>query len=70
MKVTTGVWIASLAVKVRVTISLTVASVVVELSDAIATLLNVGTVLSKVTLPEPLVTATPALDDKSLKAML
>ena len=70
MKVTTGVWIASLAVKVRVTISLTFASVVVELSDAIATLLKVGTVSSNVTLPEPLVTATPAFEYKSLKAIL
>ena len=70
MKVTTGVPIVSLAVNVRVTISLAFASVVVELSDAIATLFKVGTVLLKVTLPDPLVTATPALDDKSLKAML
>ena len=56
--------------KVSVTTSSTFASVVVELLDAIATLLNVGTVLSNVTLPDPLVTAVPALEDKSLKAML
>ena len=56
--------------KVRVTTSSTFASVVVVLLDAIATLLNVGAVLSKVTLPDPLVTAVPALEDKSLKAML
>ena len=55
---------------VSVTTSSTFASVVVELLDAIATLLNVGTVLSNVTLPDPLVTAVPALEDKSLKAML
>ena len=69
MKVTTGVPIVSLAVKVSVTTSLTFASVVVELLDAIATLLNVGTVLSKVTLPDPLVTAVPAFVP-SVKAIL
>ena len=67
-KVTTGVLIVSLAVKVSVTTSATFASVVVELLDAIATLLKVGTVSSNVT-PPP-VTAVPAFDDKSLNAML
>ena len=70
MKVTTGVPIVSLAVNVSVTTSSTFASVVVVLSDAIATLLKVGAVLLNVTLPDPLVTAVPALEDKSLKAML
>ena len=69
-KVTTGVLIVSLAVKVSVTTSATFASVVVELLDAIATLLKVGTVLSNVTLPDPLVTAVPAFPTLSLKAIL
>ena len=47
-KVTTGVAIVSLAVNVSVTTFDTFASVVVELFDAIETLLNVGTVLSTV----------------------
>ena len=46
------------AVKVTVTTSATFASVVVELLDAIATLLKVGTVSSNVTPPH--VTAVPA----------
>ena len=44
--VTTGVAIVSLAVNVSVTTSATLARVVVELLDAILTLLNVGAVLS------------------------
>ena len=44
--VTTGVAIVSLAVNVSVTTSATLARVVVELLDAIPTLLNVGAVLS------------------------
>jgi len=46
------------------------ARVVVELLDAIPTLLNVGTVLSNVTLPVPLVTAVPAFPAESLNAIL
>ena len=44
--VTTGVAIVSLAVNVSVTTSATLARVVVELLDAILTLLKVGAVLS------------------------
>ena len=58
--VTVGVVIVSLAVKVSVTTSPAFANVVVELLDAILTLLNVGTVSSNVTLPFPLVTSTPS----------
>ena len=43
---TTGVPIASEAVKVRVTSSLALARVLVELSDVILTLLRVGAVVS------------------------
>ena len=67
---TTGVPIASEAVKVSVISSLALASVLVELSDVILTLLRVGAVVSVVTLPLPLVTAVPALPVVSLKAML
>ena len=56
--------------KVRVTTSSTFARVVVELLDAIATLLKVGAVLSNVTLPDPLVTAVPAFPTLSVKAIL
>ena len=56
--------------KVSVTTSSTFASVVVVLLDAIATPLNVGAVLSKVTLPDPLVTAVPAFPTVSVKAIL
>ena len=45
-KVTVGVAIVSFAVNVNVTISPTLAKVVVELFDAILTLLNVGAVVS------------------------
>ena len=38
--------------------------------DAILTLLNVGAVLSNVTLPPPLVTAVPAFPAESLNAIL
>ena len=62
--------ILSLAVNVNVTSSLALASVLVELSDVILTLLRVGAVVSVVTLPLPLVTAVPALPVVSLKAML
>ena len=44
--VTTGVAIVALAVNVSVTTSATLARVVVELLDAIPTLLNVGAVVS------------------------
>ena len=60
----------SLAVNVNVTSSLALASVLVELSDVILTLLRVGAVVSVVTLPLPLVTAVPALPVVSLKTML
>ena len=70
LKVTTGVDIVSLAVNVSVTLLPTAASVDVELFDAILTLLNVGAVLSNVTLPPPLVTAVPALPAESLNAIL
>ena len=63
-------WILSLAVNVNVTSSLALASVLVELSDVILTLLRVGAVVSVVTLPLPLVTAVPALPAVSPKAML
>ena len=70
LNVTTGVCKASLPVKVNVTTSSTLANVLVELLDAIDTLLNVGGVLSKVTLPEPLVTAVPSflVTQKSLSS--
>ncbi len=55
---------------VSVTTSPTAASVDVELFDAILTLLNVGAVLSNVTLPPPLVTAYPAFPAESLNAIL
>ena len=67
---TVGVEMLSLAVNVNVTSSLALASVLVELSDVILTLLRVGAVVSVVTLPLPLVTAVPALPAVSLKAML
>ena len=67
---TTGVPIASEAVKVSVISSLALASVEVLLSDAIETPLKVGAVVSVVTLPLPLVTAVPALPVVSPKAML
>ena len=70
LNVTTGVCKASLPVKVKVTTSPTLANVLVELLDAIATLLNDGDPLSKVTLPEPLVTAVPLFPAISLKAMV
>jgi hypothetical protein len=69
-KVTTGVAIVSLAVNVSVTTFDAFARVVVELLDAIPTLLNVGAVLSNVTLPVPLVTAVPAFPAESLNAIL
>ena len=69
-KVTVGVLIASDAVKVRVISSPAFASVEVLLSEAILTLPRVGTVVSVVTLPLPLVTAEPALPAVSLKAIL
>ena len=68
--VTTGVAIVSLAVNVSVTTSATLARVVVELLDAIPTLLKVGAVLSNVTLPVPLVIAVPAFPAESLNAIL
>ena len=69
--VTTGVAIVSLAVNISVTtLPTTAASVDVELFDAILTLLNVGAVLSNVTLPPPLVTAVPAFPAESLNAIL
>ena len=70
--VTVGVWIVSLAVNDKV-ISLPNFALVVlliALSDSIATLDNVGTVLSKVTEPEPLITAVPALPAISENAIL
>jgi hypothetical protein len=69
-KVTTGVAIVSLAVNVSVTTFDAFARVVVELLDAIPTLLKVGAVLSNVTLPLPLVTAEPAFPAESLNAIL
>ncbi len=68
--VTTGVAIVSLAVNVSVTTFDAFARVVVELLDAIPTLLNVGTVLSNVTLPLPLVTDVQAFPAESLDAIL
>ena len=70
VKVTTGVDIVSEAVNVRVISSLAIASVFVELLEAMLTELSVGAVVSNVTLPEPLVTAVPAFPAVSLKAML
>ena len=68
--VTTGVAIVSLAVNVSVTTFDAFARVVVELLDAILTLLKVGAVLSNVTLPDPPVTAVPAFPAESLNAIL
>ena len=68
--VTTGVAIVSLAVNVSVTTFDAFARVVVELLDAILTLLKVGAVLSNVTLPLPLVIGVPAFPAESLNAIL
>ena len=70
VKATVGVVTFSFVAIVNVTTSPVVASVAVELSLAILDVLIVGAVLSKVTLPLPLVTATPALPAESLKAIL
>ena len=43
---------------------------IVALSLAMVVPVIVGAVLLNVTLPDPLVTAVPALEDKSLKAIL
>ena len=71
-KVTTGVPIVSLAVRVKVTTSPSSANVDVELLEAIPTDVNVGTVSSNVTLDPSVtaVTATPALPTLSVKAIL
>ena len=71
-KVTTGVPIVSLAVRVKVTTSPSSANVDVELLEAIPTDVNVGTESSNVTLDPSVtaVTATPALPDVSAKAIL
>ena len=68
--VTTFVPTASIAVKVTVITSLTIASVSVELFEAMPTSLSVGKVLSKVTLLEfvTAVTSVPAFPEISLKA--
>ena len=71
-KVTTGVPIVSLAVRVKVTTSPAAANVDVALLETIPTDVNVGTVPSNVTLDPSVtaVTATPALPELSLKAIL
>ena len=71
-KVTTGVCKLSLAVKLRVISSPTFASVVVELSEAMLTLVSVGTVLSNVTLVPSVtaVTSTPSFPARSSKSIL
>ena len=68
--VTVGEAIASFEVNVRVIASSAFARVDVALLEAILTPLRVGTVLSNTTLPEPLVTATPATLLISEKAIL
>ena len=68
--VTVGVPIVSLAVNDKVISLPTFAVVFTVLFDAIETLDNVGTVLSKVTEPEPLVTAVPSLSAISENAIL
>ena len=67
---TVGEAIASFEVNVRVIASSAFARVDVALLEAILTPLRVGTVLSNTTLPEPLVTATPATPLISEKAIL
>ena len=66
-KVQVGVWMASEAVKLRVTSSPSLALPVPPV--AILTELSVGWVLSIVTDPDPDVTAVPALPLASLKAI-
>ena len=72
LNVTTGVCKFSLAVKVSVISFPTFASVLVELFEAILTLLSVGTVLSNKTLLEPItaVISTPSLPARSSKSTL
>ena len=68
--VTVGDWIVSLAEKLNVTTSVGVAFERLALLDEINTVVKVGTEVSVVTLPLPLVTGVPAFVAMSLKAML
>ena len=73
VNVTSVVLTASLAVKVTVITSLTIAIVSVGLLETMPTLLSVGKVLSKVTLLEGGVTAVtivPAFPEMSLNAIV
>ena len=69
--VTVGVWICSLAVNDNVISLPTFANwLLLVLFDAIVTLDNVGTVLSKVTEPVPLSTSIPSLPAISENSIL
>ena len=72
MNVTSGVAIASFAVNVRLTTSLTIARVFVALLDAMDVLVSVGVEFSNVTVLESLtlVTFVPVIPERLVKAIV